>query len=63
MALGGSVSLGEGGAPAISLFCIPHSRLHQLLVNECYRDVTTTADMVGCGRIAEGRCKRKSKTS
>src|SRR5712692_6863413 len=41
MALGGSVSLGEGGAPAVLLFRIPYSRLHQLRVNECNRDFST----------------------
>jgi hypothetical protein len=37
---GGSVSLGEG-APAVLLFRVPYSRLHQLRVNEFNRDVTT----------------------
>src|SRR5450759_335883 len=41
MALAGAFLLGEGGAPAVLLFRIPHSRLHQLRVNECNRDVST----------------------
>jgi hypothetical protein len=40
MALAGAFLLGEGGAPAVLLFRIPHSRLHQLRVNECNRDVS-----------------------
>jgi hypothetical protein len=48
MALAGAFLLGEGGAPAVLLFRIPHSRLHQLRVNECNRDVTPTILLRRC---------------